>query len=77
MTTLYFMDEQHTLASALRHELEQTAEDGFVSCTCAHPLDQHIEVHAPNKSVVRQSLLSLKQKVNTCRAALLSPPQKG
>ena len=68
-TIFYIPDERHTLASALRCVLEDVCvdTDELVSCTLMHPLDDHIEVRAPSESVLRESLLKLKDMVRTAR----------
>lgn len=67
-------DETHTLASALRPELE-AATDDFVSCTHLHPLDKHIEVCAPDETTVRAALLRIKDRIRTARAEVVRPPR--
>ena len=66
--TLYFVEEGHTLASALRDALEEeTTGTEFVSCTLLHPLDTFLEVCAPSEVVVRRALLQLKEKIARAR----------
>lgn len=61
--TVYFLDQGETLACALRGALERvSSEEDFVSCARMHPLDTHVEVHAPSVAVVRRALVELKQE---------------
>ena len=55
----YFLEETHTLASALRVALEEdcTSDFDIVACTIRHPLDQHMVVHSPSEDFLRKSLL--------------------
>lgn len=64
-------DETHTLASALRPELEAAAgPDELVACTHAHPLDGFVEVLAPSEAAVRLALLRVKDRVARARTAV-------
>ena len=68
VVTLYFVDEGHTLASALRDALEEeSSKTEFVSCTLLHPLDTFLEVCAPSEVIVRRALLRLKGKIARAR----------
>lgn len=69
MPVFFFTQERHTLASALRPALEAEAaeSDDFVSCTHPHPLDDHIEVHAPDEACVRRALLRVKAQIQAAR----------
>lgn len=69
MPTFYLRDERHTLASALRPELERACgeEDAFVACTLVHPLDGHLEVEAPSEADVRAALLAVKARIAAAR----------
>lgn len=71
MPTFYLRDERHTLASALRPELERAAgPDDFVACTLVHPLDGHLEVEAPSAAAVRTALLAVKARIAHARQEL-------
>jgi DNA-directed RNA polymerase subunit L len=74
MPAFYIQSQGHTLASALRAELERVAEeerlDTVVSCTLVHPLDEHLEIRAPTAHMVRTALLALRDKVSEARAVL-------
>lgn len=69
--TLYFLNERHTLGSALREALERSCgENDLVSCTVLHPLDEYIQVKVPltgGEDLVRRSLLRLKDSVGCAR----------
>lgn len=68
--TLYFLDQGETLACALRGSLERlSSETEYVSCARMHPLDTHLEVHAPSVAMVRRALVELKQECVRLRSA--------
>ena len=69
MPTFYFSPERHTLASALRPALEESTSE-FVHCTLIHPLDEHIEVVAPDEATVRNALLTVKDQIRTARSVV-------
>lgn len=69
MPTFYLQSERHTLASALRPALEAET-DGFVHCTLMHPLDDHIEVVAPDEATIRGALLTVKDQIRAARVAV-------
>jgi DNA-directed RNA polymerase subunit L len=70
MPVFYIEGQGHTLASALRAELEASAaHDEIASCTLVHHLDTHLEVRAGSERTVRTALLSIKEKVSDARAA--------
>ena len=71
----FFVQQQHTVAAALRTALEGRS-DGleFVACTHLHPLDEHIEVEAPSEDHVRGALLDVKDALRHIRLELLGPP---
>ena len=66
-SSVFFTEETHTLASALRPILECQNPDSFVACVHSHPLDDFIEVFAPSKSHTRSALLELKEKIAKAR----------
>ena len=68
MPRFYLMGERHTLASALRVELERLFPDDVVACTLVHPLDGHLEILAPNEAAVRAALLAVRDHVHRARA---------
>ena len=66
----YFVQQPQcvTIASALRSALEEITDDSeFVSCAQLHPLDEHIEIQAASKQVVRTALLNIKDKIARAR----------
>ena len=65
----YFPGERHTLASALRVELELGCPEEFVACTLVHPLDSHLEVEAPSEADLRAALLRIKDHIRNARRA--------
>ena len=67
MPAFYLRRQGHTIACALREELEQRHPDEFVSCTVLHPLDEHVVVEAPDEAAVREALLEVLDKVRACR----------
>lgn len=73
MPTFYFREEGHTLASALRAELEAT-NDGYVACTVLHPLDSVLHVDAPSAAAVRVALQRVKTKITQARVAVTRAP---
>lgn len=76
MPTFYFVDERHTLASALRESLEARCPNELVSCTLLHPLDNHIEVEAPSAAAVRLALLDVKDTITQARRTHLERHHK-
>lgn len=72
MPTFYLRDETHTLASALREQLESAHADKYVTCTVLHPLDKHVVVEAPSENDVRSALLRIKDDIRTARLDLRS-----
>jgi len=70
----YFKGERHTLASALRVNLERLCPDDFVACTLVHPLDTHLLVDAPSEQKLRQALLEIKDQIQRARQV---PPCPG
>ena len=77
MPTFYLPDERHTLASALRCELEALATGGdVVACTLMHPLDDHLRVVAPSEAMVRAALLAVKERVARSRREIEERPPR-
>lgn len=72
MPAFFFRGQSHTLASALREALEcdDDETDEFVSCTQPHPLDDHLEVYAPDARAVREALLRVKACIRDTRGRL-------
>jgi UV DNA damage repair endonuclease len=72
MPTFYFLNQGHTIASAIRPELEAACdrEQLFVACTVMHPLDEHIVVEAPSKDVVKEALMKVKEHIRTAIISL-------
>tara|TARA_B100001121_G_C18397663_1_gene483872 strand:+ start:364 stop:588 length:225 start_codon:yes stop_codon:yes gene_type:complete len=67
----YLLEEQHTLASALRTALESSAsEEEFISCSALHPLDNFLEIHVPSEKVLRDALLDIKQNLHKARISI-------
>lgn len=66
----YFEKERHTLASALRAQLEALCPDDFVACTLVHPLDTHLLVDAPSEQTLRLALIEIKQQIARARHAI-------
>lgn len=69
MPTYYISGQTYTLASALRAALEALSlgDEEFVSCTVVHPLDEHLEIEAPNLTTVRNALLHVKDQIRDVR----------
>jgi len=67
MPEFYFLEEGHTLASALRAALEASVPDEYVAVTRPHPLDNYLEVTAPSESALREALLTVKAQVDAAR----------
>ena len=70
MSVYYFYQKYcNNLSSQLREALEEITDgtDEFTSCVQVHPLDEHIEVHAPDERTVRLALLRLKDKIQATR----------
>jgi DNA-directed RNA polymerase subunit L len=68
MPSFYLSEESHTLASALRGELEAlVGTEDFVACTLVHPLDDFLVVDAPSEAIVRAALLAVKERVAAAR----------
>lgn len=68
MKTFKIVNERHTLASALRPNLESLCGDEeFVSCTLMHPMDNHIEVIVPQEQLLRTALLLIKDQIRQAR----------
>lgn len=65
----YFERERHTLASALRAQLEAQCPDDFVACTLVHPLDTHLLVDAPSEQSLRLALIEIKRQIAQARHA--------
>ena len=76
MPRFYFVDEGHTLASALREALERRAAGAggaggdFVHCTVMHPLDTHLEAQAGREGDVREALLAVKREIRRIRSVV-------
>ena len=68
MASFYVRDEQHTLASMLRPELEAAHPEEYVACTLQHPLDTFLKVDAPSEAAVRSALLRVKDRIAATRA---------
>ena len=64
---VYIRGEVHTLASALRPELERANPNDFVSVTQPHPMDDFTEVYAPTRAAVRDALLAVRGHIATAR----------
>jgi DNA-directed RNA polymerase subunit L len=67
MPEFYFLEEGHTLASALRAALEASVPDEYVAVTRPHPLDNYLEVTAPSEAALREALLTVKAQVDAAR----------
>lgn len=72
MPLSYIRGQTHTLASALREELERENPDQFVSCSLLHPLDTHLVVEAP-QDAVRPALLRIKERIAATRRSIDAP----
>ena len=73
----YILEQQDTVASAVRTALERASEErAFVACTRLHPLDDHLEIEAPSEQMVRHALLDVKSGLARARLEAHKKPSR-